>query len=140
MPRFLLQSPPLNPSSMFHTLENPMAGAVVVFEGRVRARHEGRDVDHLGYETFPEMATAEGELIASEAITQFGILDARIIHLVGRAAIGEPAVWVGITSEHRQQAFLAAAWIMDTIKERLPVWKKETFADGSSEWVCPKPA
>ena len=112
-----------------------MAGALVVFEGRVRARHEGRDVDHLAYESFPAMAEAEGERIASEAITQFGLLDARIIHLVGSAAIGEPAVWVGVSAEHRQQAFLAAAWIMDTIKERLPVWKKETFADGTSEWV-----
>ncbi len=114
-----------------------MAGAVVVFEGRVRARHEGRDVGHLAYETFPAMAEAEGELIATDAITRFGILDARIIHLVGAAAIGEAAVWVGVTSEHRQEAFLAAAWIIDTIKERLPVWKKETFADGTSEWVSP---
>ena len=115
-----------------------MAGAVVVFEGRVRARHEGRDVDHLAYEAFPEMAQAEGERIASEAIARFGLLDARIIHLTGPAAIGEVAVWVGVTSEHRQEAFHAAAWIMDTIKERLPVWKNETFADGTSEWVGPK--
>lgn len=117
-----------------------MAGALVAFEGKVRARHEGRAVDHLEYEAFPEMAETEGERIASEAITRFGILDARIIHLVGAAAIGESAVWVGVTSEHRQEAFLAATWIMDTIKERLPVWKKETFADGTSEWVGPKTA
>lgn len=117
-----------------------MAGALVVFEGRVRARHEGRDVDHLAYEAFPEMAEAEGNRIASEAIAKFNLLDARIIHLTGPAAIGETAVWVGVTSEHRQPAFLAAAWIMDTIKERLPVWKNETFADGTSEWVGPQTA
>lgn len=137
MSRFQLQSPPLDSSAMRAELVHPMAGAVVTFEGRCRERHEGESVDQLEYEAFTAMAEIEGERIAEEAIRIFNLIDARIIHLVGIAAVGEAAVWIGVTSEHRKEAFLAAAWIMDTVKEKLPVWKKEFFSEGKSSWIHP---
>lgn len=115
------------------------AGGFVTFEGRVRDHNEGRSVLSIEYEAFAEMAESEGEALLAEARRRFDILEARAVHRVGHLAIGDVAVWVGVAAVHRREAFEACEFIIDEIKERLPIWKKEHYTDGDSEWVvCTK--
>jgi molybdopterin synthase catalytic subunit len=116
-------------------LDHPEAGGFVVFEGRVRARSEGRGVERLEYEAYPPLAEAEGDRILEEARERFGLLAARAVHRVGVLEVGEAAVRVEVAAAHRAEAFAACAWIMDRVKERVPIWKKERFTDGTAHWV-----
>lgn len=111
------------------------AGGFASFEGRVRDHNEGRAVIGLQYEAFEELAAAEGARIVAEAIGRHGILHARCVHRLGRLAVGDVAVWVGVTAAHRAPAFAACREIIDAVKHRLPIWKKEHYAGGESGWV-----
>ena len=117
------------------SLEDVSSGACVLFEGWVRNHNDGRGVLRLGYEVYEPLALKEGEIILQEALSKFEITRARAIHRAGELALSEPAVVVGVTSSHRDAAFRACRYIIDEIKERLPIWKKEYYADGSTEWV-----
>jgi molybdopterin synthase catalytic subunit len=128
---FSISRQPINPS----TLANPRAGALVTFEGWVRNHEDGRQVVALEYECYEELALKEGNRILAEALEKFEILDARCIHRVGRLDIGEIAVWIGVSAEHRAEAFRACQYIIDEVKGRVPIWKKEHYADGDSDWV-----
>ena len=116
-------------------LYSPKAGGVVCFEGRVRNHNNNRQVTQLNYEAFEEMAISEGNKILSEARSQFQIIEALAIHRVGELQIEETAIWVGVSAAHREAAFLACQYIIDEIKTRVPIWKKEFYADGDSDWV-----
>ena len=111
------------------------AGGVVTFQGRVRNHNNGRSVLHLNYEAFDEMAISEGVKIIDEAKEKFAILEALALHRVGDLQIEETAIWVGVSAAHRQAAFLACQYIIDQIKSRVPIWKKEYYSDGESVWV-----
>lgn len=111
------------------------AGGFATFEGRVRDHNEGRTVTGLEYEAFEDLALAEGERIVEEARRRHGILHARCVHRLGRLAIGDIAVWVGVSAPHRGEAFAACREIIDEIKHRVPIWKKEHYASGDSGWV-----
>ena len=111
------------------------AGGYVEFEGRVRNHSQGRGVERLYYEAYHELAESEGTAIVEEALEQFPIEDAACVHRVGTLDLGEVAVWVGVVSAHRKDAFRACSYCIDEIKARLPIWKKETYTDGSSEWI-----
>ncbi|HEX9707262.1 MAG TPA: ThiF family adenylyltransferase [Steroidobacteraceae bacterium] len=111
------------------------AGGYACFEGRVRDHNEGRPVTGLEYEAFEQLAVAEGGRIVAEAIARHGILQARCVHRLGRLAVGDVAVWVGVTARHRAEAFAACREIIDAVKHRLPIWKKEHYATGESGWV-----
>jgi molybdopterin synthase catalytic subunit len=113
------------------------AGAVVTFDGRVRDHNAGNRVAALEYQAYPALAVATGNGILEEEVARHGILRALAVHRTGPIAIGESAVWVGVASEHRKAAFSAAEAIMERLKYELPVWKKETYLDGSIEWVGP---
>ncbi len=117
------------------SLEDDRAGAVVCFEGIVRNRNEGKAVVTLEYEAYETLGQTEAENILDEAHTRFGILDALCVHRVGELKVGEMAVFVAVTSAHRHEAYLASRYIIDEIKTRLPIWKKETYEGGSSDWV-----
>lgn len=132
---FTLSENPLDPAALAATMHDTRAGAFVAFEGWVRDHHDGRSVDALEYEAFPEMAVRTGEQILLDARSRFAILDARATHRIGRAGLGEHAIWVGVTANHRQEAFLACHWIMDRIKEDVPIWKKEHYTQGEANWV-----
>ena len=114
---------------------HPHAGGVVTFEGRVRALNEGRQVVSLEYEAYPALAISEGNAIMQEAMQRFSLFSAQAIHRTGHLAIGELAVWVHAAAMHRREAFLAAEMIIHEIKHRVPIWKKEHYADGTAEWV-----
>ncbi len=116
------------------------AGGYVVFEGRVRNQNEGRDVRSLEYEAFDELAVKAGCEVLGEALERFAILDVRCIHRTGHLQIGEVAIRVEAASAHRKAAFEACSWIVDEIKQRVPIWKKEHYADGDSGWInCEAP-
>lgn len=118
-----------------NALYRPEAGAVVCFEGRVRNHNNNRPVTHLNYEAFDEMAISEGNQILIEAKNKFNVIEALAIHRLGDLQIEETAIWVGVSSAHRENAFLACQFIVDQLKERVPIWKKEFYADGESDWV-----
>lgn len=133
MGRFSLSELPLESLS---TLAIPAAaGAQVSFRGLVRNHNEGRQVVALAYEAYPALALSEGEAILEEACMNFGLEDARAVHRVGTLAIGEQAVIVEVASGHRGEGFAACRWIIDQIKERVPIWKHERYAEGDQEWV-----
>jgi len=98
------------------------AGGYASFEGWVRDHNEGREVTRLEYEAFEELAVKEGERILEEAAQRFPIKHAQCIHRVGALALGDMAVWVGVSSVHRGEAFDACRFIIDEVKHRVPIW------------------
>lgn len=111
------------------------AGGYVSFEGWVRNFNEGRSVLRLEYEAFESLAIAEGGRILATAATRFPIKQALCIHRVGALDISDMAVWVGVSAEHRGEAFEACRFIIDEVKHRVPIWKKEHYDNGDSGWV-----
>ena len=116
-------------------LADSRAGALVTFEGWVRDHNEGKEVLTLEYEAYEALCQNEARQILSEARSQFGVIDVHCVHRTGELQIGDLAVWVGVSSAHRGAAFDACRYVIDEIKSRLPIWKKETYANGSSGWV-----
>jgi adenylyltransferase/sulfurtransferase len=116
-------------------LNTTEAGGFVDFVGRVRRSSNGREVVALEYDAYPELAIKEGQTLLEEAQRRFGLLDAACVHRLGRVEVGEPAVAITVASPHRREAFAACEFIIDELKKRVPIWKKEHFADGASGWV-----
>ncbi len=111
-------------------------GGLVTFEGRVRNHNEGRKVLKLEYQSYDELALKEGEKILHEAQAQFDQVKQIVcVHAKGELKPGDLAVFVGAAAEHRDQAFLACRYVIDAIKHRVPIWKKETYITGESHWV-----
>jgi len=110
-------------------------GGYVQFEGWVRDHNESREVLRLEYEVYEPLAIREGERIIREAIERFGVRRARALHRSGLLELTDVAVVVGVASPHRGEAFAACRYIIDEIKHRLPIWKKEHYADGDAHWV-----
>ena len=135
MTLFAFSAGPINGAALAAPLAHPGAGGFAAFEGRVRDRNEGRRVKSLDYEAFEALAIAEGERIVRDALARHGATAARCVHRVGHLAVGDVAVWVGVSAPHRAEAFAACRAIIDDIKHRLPIWKKEHYADGDSGWV-----
>ena len=125
----------IDESNLRRQLVDPAAGGYASFEGWVRNHNEGLSVRHLEYEAFEPLAIKEGERIVAEAIERFGIEHAACVHRIGDLAIGEMAVWVGVSSRHRAEAFAACRYIIDEVKHRVPIWKKEHYENGDSGWV-----
>jgi molybdopterin synthase catalytic subunit len=137
MKRFALSDAPIDIAAERGALDHPSAGAFVAFEGWVRDHNDGRAVQRLDYQAYAALAQNEGEAIMSAAITRFALREARCIHRVGSLAIGDLAVWVGVSADHRGAAFDACRWIIDEVKQRVPIWKNEHYADGESGWLHP---
>ena len=132
---FSLQSTALNTQQLRELLQQPDCGACVTFEGWVRDHNEGQEVSRLEYEAFPELAVKEGERIIAEALRRFPVRHALCIHRVGTLSLRDMAVWVGVSSTHRGEAFDACRFIIDEVKQRVPIWKKEHYRNGDSGWV-----
>jgi len=132
---FELTDQPIDSAALRSRLERPEAGACVVFEGWVRNHHAGRPVTQLDYEAFDELARIEGGAITSEAEQAHPGCTVLCVHRTGSLAIGELAVWIGVASPHRHGAFLACRQVIEEIKRRLPVWKKEHHPGNVAEWV-----
>ncbi len=137
MQRFRLLTEPFEIAPLRTALLHERAGAYASFEGWVRDHNDGRAVHGLRYEAYVALAEAEGTQILDEALARFDIVDARCVHRIGDLAIGELAVWVGVSAGHRDAAFAACRWIIDEVKARVPIWKHERYADGDAGWLHP---
>ena len=135
MSAFRFSSAPIDAGLERDALADPACGGYASFEGWVRDHNDGRRVLRLDYEAYEALALREGERIVQEALQRFGASRAACVHRIGELALGETAVWVGVSAAHRAEAFAACRWIIDEVKHRVPIWKKEHYVDGDSGWV-----
>ncbi|MDB6014020.1 MAG: molybdopterin converting factor [Gammaproteobacteria bacterium] len=135
MAKFRFSRTAIDVPSVRAELADPACGGYTSFEGLVRNHNEGLSVRHLEYEAFEPLAVKEGERIIAEAIERFGIEHAACVHRIGDLAIGDMAVYVGASARHRDEAFRACRYIIDEVKHRVPIWKKEHYENGDSGWV-----
>jgi len=126
---------PVDLATFRKTMQDVSCGAYVQFDGWVRDHNEGQKVLRLEYEVYEPLAVKEGERILAEAVEQFGVSKAAAIHRSGLMELSDIAVVVGVSSPHRDEAFEACRYIIDQVKVRLPIWKKEHYANGHAEWV-----
>ena len=134
-PFFQVTTAPLDPAPLVELVAAPNIGAVVTFAGTVRNNFGGRATARLEYEAFEPMAVKVLAQLANEAQAQWNTGAIAIHHRIGRLEIGETAVLIVVAAPHRHEAFAAAEHIMDRIKQVAPIWQKEIWADGASEWV-----
>jgi molybdopterin synthase catalytic subunit len=131
-----LSDSPIDPAAVQRAVVSPSHGAVVTFLGTVRDHHAGRSVTGLEYSCYAEMAEQECRRIVDEAAEKFSArVDVR--HRIGKLKVGDVAVVVASAAAHRDAAFESCRWVIDAVKARVPIWKHEHFADGTSAWVDP---
>jgi molybdopterin converting factor subunit 1 len=131
MPRCGIVREPIRTAETSASLREGEDGAVIAFEGVVRNNTRGRRTLYLDYEAYEPMALKELEALAEQAMREFKIRAIRIVHRVGRLEIGETSVLIVVASAHRRAAFDACRFAIDTLKKRVPIWKKEYFEDGA---------
>src|SRR6185437_14536028 len=127
---FAISEVPIDVVRLQRGLEADGAGAVVCFEGRV--------VNGLSYQAYIELAEAEGRRIVEEARSRFEIECVSCVHRVGDLALGDVAVWAGVSAGHRAAAFEACRYVIDEVKARVPIWKREHYVEGDPEWLHPE--
>ena len=135
MSRFRFSHEPIDAVPLRAELLHPSCGGFASFEGWVRDHNEGHAVTRLEYEAFEQLGLREGEKIIAEACERFGVSQALCVHRIGDLGLKEVAVWVGVAAAHRDEAFRACRYIIDEVKHRVPIWKKEHYASGDSGWV-----
>src|SRR3984957_1233920 len=127
----LIVRAPVDAQRTLSSLKRGEDGAALVFEGVVRNQTRGRRTLYLDYEAYEDMALAQMESLAEQALKQFQIRDVAIVHRLGRLEIGETSVLIAVASAHRAAAFDACRWLIDALKRTVPIWKKEYFEDGA---------
>lgn len=113
-------------------------GGIATFLGCARDFSEGREVSEISFDAYNSMAVSEMNKLRDEAMVKFGLLDARIVHRVGVVKAGESIVFIAAGAEHRAPALQACHWLIDELKQRVPIWKKEITLQGDA-WVTPHP-
>lgn len=131
-----LTSQPIQPDALTAEVSSPARGAVATFVGLVRNHHGGRVVTRLGYEAYGPMAERECGRIVAEATAQWDVAVA-LRHRLGELAVGDVAVAIAVGAPHRGPAFEACRYVIEELKRRVPIWKRESYADGSEAWVDP---
>lgn len=128
---FEITGSPLDLGALVERVRDPAAGAVATFVGTTRNSFGGKEVRHLEYEAYPAMAKRVLEGIGTEVAAEWpAVTGLAVAHRIGRVDVGEPSVVVAVSAPHRREALAACSWAIDRLKEVLPVWKKEVFADG----------
>ena len=135
MSAFRFSHEPIDAVPLRGELMDAHCGGYVAFEGWVRDHNEGQQVTHLEYEAFEALGLREGEKILAEARERYGVTRALCVHRLGDLDLKEIAVWVGVSAAHRDEAFKACRYIIDEVKHRVPIWKKEHYVSGDSGWV-----
>jgi molybdopterin synthase catalytic subunit len=130
-------SAPIDHAAVTEQVRSHQAGAVCTFLGTVREMTAERRTVSLDYEAYPEMALKKLAELEAEARSRWPIIELALIHRVGHLDLGEVSVVVAVSCPHRHQAFEACRWLIDTLKEVVPIWKRENWADGTEEWVHP---
>lgn len=128
---------PIDVDSLRNKIDHPDVGAHGWFVGVTRRTTGDRLTESLSYQAHRPMAMRELEKLAFAAIERFSLCRLVIVHRLGEVPVGQASIVVGCSSGHRPQTFEALAWIMDTLKREIPIWKRETYADGTTEWVHP---
>jgi molybdopterin synthase catalytic subunit len=128
---------PIDTAALLDQVNSPRAGAVVLFLGTVRELTAGRRTVALDYECYPEMARKKLAELEAQARSRWPIIQCAMVHRLGHLELGEASVAVAVSTPHRQDAFAAGKWLIDTLKEVVPIWKKEHWDDGTTEWVHP---
>ncbi len=135
MSSFRLTSTTIDTAPLRAELADPANGGYASFEGWVRNHNEGLAVLRLEYQAYEALALREGERIIAEACTRFGVAKILCVHRTGSLQIGDVAVWVAASSAHRDEAFRVCRFVIDEVKHRVPIWKKEHYVNGDSGWV-----
>lgn len=128
---------PIDSTTALAHVQTSAAGAVVLFLGTTREFTNGRQTLRLEYESYPSMAERKLGELERAAADRWPIVRSCIIHRLGRVDLGEASVLVAVSTPHRRDAFAAASWLMDQIKQEVPIWKQEQWADGQSSWIHP---
>ena len=128
---------PIDAATLLQRAQSPEAGAVVLFLGVARRMTNDRETVELTYDTYGKMAAKELDRLEAEARERWPLVECFIVHRLGLVPLGEASVAVAVACPHRREAFEAAEWLIDTLKQRVPIWKQEHWADGASEWVHP---
>jgi len=132
---FRVTTEPLSVQQVNDLVKRPTDGAVVTFDGIVRNNFDGRSVRYLEYEAYAAMAEKKLAEIGAEVQQKFAVGEIAMMHRIGRLEIGESSIVIAVAAPHRQAAFEACAYAMDRVEAEVPVWKKESFADGADHWV-----
>ena len=128
---------PIDTAALLAHVNSPQAGAVVLFLGTVRELTAERRTVALDYECYPEMAGRKLAELEADARSRWPIIECALVHRLGHLELGEASVAVAVSTPHRHDAFAAGKWLIDTLKEIVPIWKKENWDDGTTEWVHP---
>jgi molybdopterin synthase catalytic subunit len=128
---------PIDTAALLRAVADPGAGATALFLGTVRNVHDGRSVTGIDYHAYAAMATRHLAVIVAEASRRYGTYGISAEHRVGHLALGEISVAIAASHERRAPAFAAARYVIEEIKRRLPIWKREHYADGTREWTDP---
>jgi molybdopterin synthase catalytic subunit len=132
-----LTSEPIDTAEIIDRVRDPLAGAVVLFLGTTRELTGGRKTIALDYEAYAEMAQVQLEQLESEARRRWPVIKCVVVHRLGSVPPSEASVAIAVSTPHRSDAFAAGQWLIDSLKRDVPIWKREQWADGSTEWVHP---
>lgn len=136
--RSAIVSRPLDACALLAEVGNASNGASIVFVGTVRNVNEGREVEGIEYAAYPAMAARELQAIVAEAAARFGTTDIAVEHRIGRLALTEASVVVAVAHARRGAAYEASRYIIEELKRRVPIWKREEYSDGTRDWVDPR--
>jgi molybdopterin synthase catalytic subunit len=130
-----ITSQPLDAAALLAEVATPSDGAVLLFWGVVRNQNEGREVNGLEYEAYAEMAEAKLRGIATEAAQRWSVGEIAVVHRVGKLNVGEASVGIAVAAPHREDAYEASRYLIEELKRRVPMWKREHYLDGPSAWL-----
>lgn len=133
-----IQHEPIDTGTLTSAIASDDAGAVVLFVGTTRRTTNGKKTVKLEYDCYKPMALAELEKLRDQAMQRWSLERCAIVHRVGEVKIGEASIAVALSSPHRAEAFDACQWLMNRLKQEVPIWKKEQWEDGSTEWIHPE--
>ena len=128
---------PIDPIALVRAVSSPGNGAVILFLGAVRQVNEGRDVTGIDYAAYEGMALRELQAIVDEGATRFGTRDVVVEHRLGELQVEDISVGIAVAHAHRDSAYAASRWVIEELKRRVPIWKREHYIDGTREWVDP---
>jgi molybdopterin synthase catalytic subunit len=128
---------PIDAAALLQSVARPRHGAILLFLGVVREVNDGRPVTGIEYSAYEAMAASELAAIAAEALARFDATDVAIEHRLGELALEEASVGIAVAHPHRGVAYDASRWVIEELKRRVPIWKREQYADGTREWVDP---
>jgi molybdopterin synthase catalytic subunit len=140
MRRASIISGAIDPASLIDEVSSAQNGAISLFVGTVREVNEGRSVSGIEYSAYKSMASSELERILDEAEARFGVSALVVEHRIGLLGLGEVSVAIASAHPHRAPALDSTRYVIEEIKKRVPIWKKEHYADGTREWVDPSRA